>query len=298
MRINPELIQMEKNYSIHLSLVLIISLFLHMVISMALMLPAMDDMRKQERLFRDRTVGGRDIIVNVNQDGKRDITPKTLLSDQDSSAKGFITRKKGDRWLNNSRDFKLKKGDGSGERAPMAVKGGSAKEKILLNDESEVVALLRKFMPEKGSTGQKNFWDQIAIPDKNDVTLENAIYYSNSGMFSYNTAKFKNFAYFKAMKDKIAAHWYPPLMANAAFGGYAPGRMRIMAIPSQKVKGYFVMDRSGQVVHVEILDSYGNKALDDACIDAFKVSKNFGPVPSDMKGKFIVIPFIFGYYSN
>ena len=100
------------------------------------------------------------------------------------------------------------------------------------------------------------------------------------------------------MKDRIASNWYPPLLANAALGGFAPGSMRIMAIPSQKVKICFIMNRDGDIVRVELVDSMGNKPLDDSCMDAIKMSRSFGKVPDDIKGEFIMIPFIFGYYAN
>jgi TonB family protein len=108
------------------------------------------------------------------------------------------------------------------------------------------------------------------------------------------------------MKDKIASNWYPPLLANANLGGgynaatgsYTPGSVRIMAIPGQKVKLYFIMNREGEIQKVEILDSFGNKPLDESCLDAVKLSKTFGKVPDDIKGEFILIPFIFGYYTR
>ena len=54
---------------------------------------------------------GRDIIVNINQDDRQVVTPETLLSDRDSSAKGYVTKKAGSRWLNNSLDFRALKGE-------------------------------------------------------------------------------------------------------------------------------------------------------------------------------------------
>ena len=150
------------------------------------------------------------------------------------------------------------------------------------------------------SSGSDGMFNDVAIPDKNDITMKNAIYYTNGGLFSFNTAKFKNFSYFKNMKDKIASYWYPPVFGNAIIGGYNPGSgaVRLRTISSQNVKLYFIMNRDGEVQKVEIVDSYGTKPLDDSCLDAIKLSKNFGKVPDDIKGEFIVIPFIFGYYTN
>jgi len=257
----------------------------------------LNNKKKDNSLF-----SGRDIIVNTNQDDKRDPDNRTLLSDRDSTAKGFITREEGDRWLNNSLEFKLKKGlkkQNSG-----AASSSSGEKSRTSNKESEIVLRIYK----DGSTaasGSDGMFSDVAIPDKNSITLKNAIYYSNSGMFSFNTAKFKNFAYFKNMKDRIASNWYPPLLANAVIGGYnaatgsyTPGNVRIMAIPGQKVKLYFVMNRNGDIQKVELVDSYGNKPLDESCLDAVRLSKSFGKVPEDIKGEFILIPFIFGYYTQ
>ena len=288
---------MINQYKINLSLLLIISFFLHMISMTAVFLPGSKSLasytnnnKKDNTLF-----SGRDIIVNTNQDDKRDINNSTLLSDRDSTAKGFITREQGNRWLNNSLEFKLKRGS---RKSNSGTAGSSSGEKSrVTNKESEIV--LRIFKSGSSSaSGSSGMFNDVAIPDKNGITMKNALYYSNSGMFSFNTAKFKNFNYFRGMKDKIASNWYPPLLANASLGGYTPGSVRIMAIPAQKVKLYFVMNRNGDIQKVDIVDSYGNKSLDDSCLDAIKLSKTFGKVPDDIKGEFILIPFIFGYYTQ
>lgn len=296
---------MIERYKINLSLLLIVSFFLHMVFMTAVFLPDslglasyMNNKKKDNSLF-----SGRDIIVNINQDDKKDPSNRTLLSDRDSTAKGFITREKGDRWLNNSLEFRLKKGakkQNSGKES-----SSSGEETKIANNESEIILKIYKSGSTARSGGDGMFSD-IAIPDKNSITLKNAIFYSNSGMFSFNTAKFKNFNYFKNMKDKIASNWYPPLLANARIGGgynsvtggYTPGSVRIMAIQGQEVKLYFILNRNGDVQKVEIVDSYGNKTLDNSCVDSIRLSKSFGKVPDDIKGEFILIPFIFGYYTR
>ncbi len=285
---------MTEKYRINLSLLIIISFFLHIVFAVGLMMPDIKGvMSMKEKSGKSSRLMGRDIIVNINQDKKRVISRRTLLSDADSSARGHITDNKGDRWLNNSLEFKLGRGK-SGRKGRTSVKQG--KEKFILSDNSEVVASLHKQVPSSGLAGG-GLSGRIAIPDKNSITLKNAIYYSNSGSFSFNTAKFKNFEYFKNMKDLIASNWYPPVMANAVFRGQS-GSMRIMAIPSQRVKLYFVMNRSGDILDVKIVDSMGNQPLNSSCLDAVRLSKSFGKVPDDIKGELVMIPFIFGYFSN
>ena len=277
---------MNERYKINLSLLLVVSFFLHAVFMTVFSLPGssglpsyMNATKKDNSLF-----SGRDIIVNINQDDKREINKQTLLSDRDSTARGFITREKGDRWLNNSREFKLRRGSKS-QNSGASASSSEMKQQDLSEDKDRDSGIVLRMYKKGGSavSGSNGMYDDIAIPDKNDVTLQNALFYSNSGMFSFNTAKFKDFIYFKNMKDRIGSNWYPPLFANAIIGGYnaatgsyTPGNVRIMAIPGQLVKLYFIMNRNGDIQKVEILDSYGNKPLDDSCLDAIRLSKSFG----------------------
>lgn len=292
---------MKEFYKINLPILLIISFFLHFILLSFWLIPDSGGMvnfierKKQLASMDSRMSGGRDIIVNINQDDRRVIDRNTLLSDRDSSAKGYITKEKGNRWLNNSLDFKF--GQGSGKSSGKGKSSGSrnSREKGVEDEEAHVTIMAGY---SSRSAELSSAMERLAIPDKNDITRKNALYYSNTGSFSFNTAKFKNFSYFKAMKDKIASNWFQPGIANSWIGGNAPGRMRIMAIQSQVVKMYFIMDRTGEVVKIEIVDSMGNTPLDSACIDSIRMSKNFGKVPDDIEGEYILIPFMFEYISR
>lgn len=292
---------MKEFYKINLPILLIISFFMHIILLSFWLIPDSGGMinfierKKQQAELDSRLSGGRDIIVNINQDDKRVVDRNTLLSDRDSSAKGYITKEKGNRWLNNSLDFKL--GQGNSKSSGRNQSARSVKNQGDRSQDSEADVTIMSGYSSK-SEELSSAMERLAIPDKNDVTRKNAIYYSNTGSFSFNTAKFKNFSYFRAMKDRIASNWYPPMLANAHIGGNAPGRMRIMAIQSQVVKLYFIMDRSGEVVKIEILDSMGNTPLDSACVDSIRLSKNFGKVPEDMKGEYVIIPFMFEFISQ
>ncbi len=291
-------------YEQRFSLILFISLFFHAVVITGVILPDYSSLFELKRKFGKKASAGRDIIVNINQDNIRKIDRRTLLSDRDSTAKGYITRERGNRWLNNSLEFRSGKGLGGSGRANTRNSPVKVDRKIILNDRSEVALFIRKYRPQSRSgTGR---WERVAVPDKNDITMKNAIFYSNNGMFSYNTAKFKNFRYFKSMKDKIASNWNIPGIANMAFGGYNPvtgsystarGWERYMTIPSQRVKLYFTMNRKGDVLDVKVVDSLGNMQLNSSCVDAIRLSRNFGRVPDDIKGETIIIPFIFGFYT-
>ena len=180
---------MTDRYRINISLLLIISFSLHLVVMTAFFLPDMPGFayfihkKKDNSLFSDR-----DVIENRNQDDKRDLNRDTLLSDRDSTAKGFITEEKGNRWLNNSLDFKLRKG----LNRQVSGAAGSAGEKFAQQDkESEIVLRIYR-AGSSASSGSDGMFDKVAIPDKNGITMKNAIYYSNGGLFSFNTAKFRD----------------------------------------------------------------------------------------------------------
>lgn len=290
---------MRDRYSINLSLFVLISFFLHAVLFTAFILPDSDGIFSlfNDSAKRKKSITGRDIIVNINQDDIRDIRNSTLLSDRDSTAKGFITKEQGDRWLNNSLEFKMKSGAGGGD-GRIATSGSG--DKIKASDNGDIsVKYGTTGAGGGGNSGSNGNAANMAIPDKNSITMENAIFYSSSGMFSFNTAKFKNFDYFKKMKDRIASNWYPPLPSRGDhYSTFAPGITRIMPIVSQEVKICFIMNRDGDIVRVELVDSLGNKPLEDSCMDAIRLSKSFGKVPDDIKGEFIMIPFIFGYHVN
>jgi TonB family protein len=290
---------MERNAEIKFSLTVCISLFIHMILFMAVVFRGQDTFTS---LMKGASVGsegalGRDIIVNVNQDGRKDIKKTTLLSDKDSSAKGYITKTRGDNWLNNALDFIYKRGSTQTGASASKSSGSGEKRGLLLSDNSEVVVSIAKYTYGGDSIfGNEGTGDFNRIPDRYNFTRKNSIYYSNDGRFSFNTMKFRDFNYFKSMKDRIASNWFPPLLANAAIGGYAPGRIRIMAIPNQEVRLYFVMNRKGDVLDVVIVESMGNGPLDASCVDAIKMSKSFGKVPDDIPGEQVMIRFIFGYY--
>jgi TonB family protein len=293
----------EINYSIKLTLVIFISLFLHVILFLGILLPAYDSLFNfvSVKNITDKSSQGRDIIVNINEDKKRIIDEKTLFSENDSSAKGYITKEKGDRWLNNSRDFALKRGSKSiGKDVDKSV-NRPTKTGILLTDNTELIITMTQ--QDMGSLlGEGGLNELTTIPDRYSFTKENAIFYSNDGTFSFNTLKFKPFKYFKEMKDKIANNWFPPLLANSVIygfdpvtGSYTPGRLRIMAIPNQVVKLYFIMNRNGDVLDVKIVESMGNNTIDSSCLDSIKNSKNFGKVPQEIEGEEILIRFVFMY---
>ena len=109
---------MEKENQIKFSLVLLLSFFIHTIIVLGIFLPVYDEFLKLKDSLSKNTAGGRDIIVNINEDKKRIISRKTLLSEKDSSAKGYITKKKGVRNNEKTQDFNILSGTHAGSYVP------------------------------------------------------------------------------------------------------------------------------------------------------------------------------------
>lgn len=291
---------MEPQKELRLSIPLLISLSFHILI-VSIFTAADPGTTYRRSGESDRSaLGARDIIVNITPDNKRELNRHTLLSDADSTARGRITPERGDTWLNNSTEYRIRgsrsRNQGKASQGPELPHNTAISITPMFGDAS-----IMNPVSAAGSIAGNSEWTKI--PDLKGITRKNALFYSNTGEFSFNTAKFKNFEYFRSMKNKIASNWFPPVMANAQFNqrssplaGYTPGSVRIMMIPSQEVKLYFSMNRSGTVLDVVITDSMGSYALDDSCIDAIKNSRSFGTVPADIEGEIIIIPFIFGYY--
>jgi hypothetical protein len=281
---------------------MLVSACLHVMAVMILVLPDFHTRLGEisKRRAADDLFGGRQIIANINEDEKQVVTDTTMLSEKDSSAKGYMTLKEGDTWLNNSRDFMLQR---SGSAAGKAGKTASSVDmtKYVSGEESDFLVSLVE-QPLGTMIGDEGNSDFTRIPDKLGFTRENSLFFSNSGSFSFNTKKYPHFRYFKAMMDKIGANWFPPMLANSVISGYdpitgtyTPGRLRIMAIPNQEVRLYFVLNRSGEVLDVQIVDSLGTETLDASCVDSIRMSREFGTIPEDIKGEKIIIPCVFLY---
>ncbi len=103
----------NNSVEIRLPVLFWISFFLHLVVFLGILIYKYDPIEYAAGARKISESGGtptRDVIVNINEDNVKAYTRTTLLSDKDSSARGHITQEKGDRWLNNSLEFILKKG--------------------------------------------------------------------------------------------------------------------------------------------------------------------------------------------
>lgn len=287
---------MEQKTELNLIIPIAISAAIHALLIILFLYNGIDsEQRYFEKMLAGQKSGEmRDVIVNMNQDNilKQNYT---FLSDKDSTAKGHVTKTKGDTWLNNSTEFKVRgkayAGQSLSEQSEEILSGNDISIGII----HKTAALKENNANQTAAEFGNSEWTRI--PDAKGINKYNSLFFSNTGQFSYSTKKFKNFEFFNRMKNKIASNWYPPTFANAVLGrNSATGRIRLGLIPSQEVKLYFTLNRNGDVLDVKVVESMGNYSLDESCADSIRLSRNFGNIPADIEGEIVVIPFIFGYY--
>lgn len=314
---------MERRIEINLSLAICLSVAAHAFLFVVWIIPASTGLTLRSPSGSGTGAGhgglaARDIVVNINEDNIAKRTVATYLSDKDSSGRGYITKEKGDTYIDNANDFKYGKAGriGSSGRGTRTSSSSSridtsripGMSKLTTAPDTEEYPISIELIhdnpfsaPSGGYAVVESEWTRI--PSVRGMNPQNSLFISNSGTFSFNTAKFKNFEYFKRMKNKIADNWATPDLGRAILpravdsrGYTAPGYTRTSLIPSQEVYLYFTMNRSGEVLDVTVLSGNRNSALVQTCVEAVRNSKNFGNVPADMKGPLINIPFVFGYY--
>jgi|GEM_PF-1119266 len=296
-----------KRQSIHYSLILIISFFIHIFIVSSLLLPDRKLVFKPEipkNQSFDSSSKKLYIAVNINQDSVRQLKKTSFISDKNSSAKGYLSKdvKKSTNSKQNSHLLKSWWGKHFfGDFFGKGRKGHKKEKNQILNDRSHVIVnLLRK-------GNQKNFHNDLMGYIKklkiksNNMSLKNSIFFTNTKQFSLNTVKYnkyRDYQFFKGVVEKISENWHPPAMANTKLYGYG-GNITIKAINDQVVKLFYVIDRKGKVVYIKIVDSRGNSYLDQSCLEAFKLSKKFNNVPQEyfkVGQKYLALPFMFIYY--
>jgi hypothetical protein len=302
---------MNRTLTINLSLLVLISLFLHLIVMTSAVMPEFSGRKLMEALV-ERAEGtpeakkqGRDRLVkvkvaeNINPNLKRNVNRNTMISDKDSTEQGHLDNSKEASWYSETTDMRLmKKGKGKSTGSGEGD-GRRALQETVPDDFQGLMVYLNRPGAGGGAKGGEGMFNEFRLPQPNRMSRLNSLFFSNSGLFSLNTVEFRHFRFAKQIVDRISSNWYPPVMANAQIGGYAPGGLRIMAIPPQEVKAYFVINANGDVVKSGILDSGGNRTLDDSCLESIRLAGNFGPVPDDLKKKMrngvLTIPFIFGY---
>lgn len=122
-------------------------------------------------------------------------------------------------------------------------------------------------LPESGTDGQVS---------RTDDYLRNV----ELGMQTMlSTREFVYYSYYQRIKDKIRQHWEPTVREKVRLE-YRQGR-EIASTKDHITQVIITLNRSGELVHVDIVTKSGVQALDDAAVDAFRSA---APFPNPPKG--------------
>ncbi len=117
-----------------------------------------------------------------------------------------------------------------------------------------------------------------------DITM------NNQGDLSLATIPTKYADYFLAVQKKIADKWGTFFPVFQYYQGI---------IKSGNVIIHFNIETNGDISGAAVIKSYGYSIIDESCLNAVIYSKNFGPLPDELKAKSPVsIDFNFQYLSR
>jgi len=150
---------------------------------------------------------------------------------------------------------------------PQALKGLFKEKAIAKNIQEERKSpLFKGFDPEK--------FAKYDTRDKEDE--------SDTETVHLDTQEFKYASYFATIKEQIQRVWSYP--EQAAINGLQ-GELLLQ----------FVLDRSGRLMDISLIDSSGHKILDVAALDAVKTASPFNPYPPTIRKKKLRIIASFKY---
>ena len=137
---------------------------------------------------------------------------------------------------------------------PQALKGLFKEKEIDNIQEKRKPSLFKGFDPEK--------FAKYDTRDKEDE--------SDTETVHLDTQEFKYASYFATIKEQIQRVWSYP--EQAAINGLQ-GELLLQ----------FVLDRSGRLVDISLIDSSGHKILDIAALEAVKTASPFNPYPPTIR---------------
>ena len=94
-----------------------------------------------------------------------------------------------------------------------------------------------------------------------------------------STREYLFFGYFERIRDRLDRAW-EPILREHLVRHYQQGR-RLASEMDHRTEVLVVLDRGGQVVHVEIVGESGTETLDSAAVQAFNRA---GPFPNPPRG--------------
>ena len=226
------------------------------------------------------------------------------MSEQNAEARGRLTKKKGFQNLSEVDQFNVKQ-----LFQEYAEQLQKEKRKHDLEKELEITILdsiikKKKHTSKKPPVAQKIISELTKIPSSYDFNYEQIFSWNQDGEPQIPTFMYKYSQYFRNMGNKIRDSWAPPggtqtpvYDNNYHKGGYTPGYISIQKYPSQDIIITFMIDESGEVMDIQLVESNGFKSLNDSLIEAIQDAKNFGPPPNELlKNNRLILPWHFRIY--
>lgn len=98
-----------------------------------------------------------------------------------------------------------------------------------------------------------------------------------------NTHRFKFFSFYSRVKDQLRSNWNPLIREEVSFI-YATNRS-LSSLGKKKTSLKVTLNEGGYLVEIALLRTSGNKAIDEAAIQAFRLSAPFPNPPVEMLEK-------------
>jgi len=130
--------------------------------------------------------------------------------------------------------------------------------------------LAANFQQQQQASGPSQTDDYLENIDEGDVTL-------------LNTKRFKFFSFYSRVKDRLRSNWNPLIREEVSFI-YATNRS-LSSLGKKKTSLKVTLNNRGYLEEVALLRTSGNKALDAAAIQAFRLAAPFPNPPSEMLEK-------------
>lgn len=220
------------------------------------------------------------------------------LSDVTAEGRGAVTENAGFHTLTDDDTLELVPGSmRSAVSAPEAQSETAAEQTVEREGHGPVQGQTRESQQGRQAEAQIDDEGRYRIPSNYRFQDDFALHYDSSGSISIARQELAGFDYFRSMLRQIREGFAAPGM-NYAYRDNA-GTVISQPIKPQSVQVLFSLDEQGNVRDVRKVSSMGQRAVDQACINAL-AGQNFGPPPPEVlaQGNVFGINFIFPAVMN
>jgi len=140
--------------------------------------------------------------------------------------------------------------------------------------------LKRAFNMNKTLAAQSQQSSEASGPSQTDDYLEDI---EEGDVTLLNTKRFKFFSFYSRVKDQLRSNWNPLIREEVSFI-YATNRS-LSSLDRKKTSLKVTLNKSGYLEEIALLRSSGNKAIDTAAIQAFRLAAPFPNPPTEMLEK-------------